>query len=246
MPQDPAAALSSLLRGASIEDHDEVLKAANLAIKSNKNDLLAQHTKVVALLKLDRFEDAVRFMAECGSTLESQCALEKAYALYKAGQLEEATATIEAAGLGERSFQHMAAQVAYRAERFDESAGIYEKLLASEAAVEENDLKINSQAVHAQSEWAGMYAPAQPLVQLPDSFELCYNAACLCISKGNFGLATKMLQRAATLCKASDDLGDEEKEAELRPIWVQQAYVYAKQGNLKDAMDLYNSLGTTE
>ncbi|TQS32813.1 hypothetical protein Golomagni_06860, partial [Golovinomyces magnicellulatus] len=31
-----------------------------------------------------------------------------------------------------------------------------------------------------------------------------------------------------------------------RPIWVQQAYVYAKQGKTKEALDLYNSLGSTD
>lgn len=244
MPQDPAAALSSLLRGASIDDHDEVLKAANLAIKADKNDILARHTKLVALLKLDRFDDAVRFIAESGSALESQCIAEKAYALYKAGELEEASATLKKAGGRERSLQHIAAQVAYRAERFDEAGQIYEELLDGNAGEEENDLNINMKAVHAQAEWSGLSAPSEPMRSMPDSFELCYNAACASIARGELGDATKLLQRAAMLCKASDDLEDEDKQAELRPIWLQQAYVYAREGKLQEALDLYNSIGS--
>ena len=60
MPQDPSAALSALLRSSSIEDHDEILKAANASIKAKKGDVTSHHTRVVALLHLDRFEDALR------------------------------------------------------------------------------------------------------------------------------------------------------------------------------------------
>lgn len=244
MPQDPAAALSSLLRDASIDDHDEVLKAANLAIKADKSDILARHTKLVALLKLDRFNDAVRFLAESGSTLESKCVIEKVYALYKSGELEEATATLNKAGLRQRSLQHIAAQVAYRAERFGEAGQIYEQLLDGDAGEEENDLNINLKAVHAQAEWSGLSAPSEPLRSMPDSFELCYNIACASIARGELGEASKLLQRAAMLCKASDDLAEEDKEAELRPIWLQQAYVYARDGKLKEALELYSSIGS--
>lgn len=246
MPQDPSAALSSLLRGASIDDHDDVLKAANAAIKADKTDLLARQTKVVALLMLDRFDDAARFIKESGDALASKVQLEHAYALYKAGNLDEATAVLKAAGPKNHGFRHLAAQVAYRAERFDEADNIYEQLLEDGDEEEESDLKINLEAVHAQSEWAGVASSTQSPNALPDSFELCYNIACFRIAKGHFESATKLLQRAAALCKASDDLLDEDREAELRPIWVQQAYVYAKEGKTKEALDLYNSLGSTE
>ncbi|ATY66774.1 signal recognition particle [Cordyceps militaris] len=244
MSQDPSAALSSLLRSASIEDHEEVLKAASLAIKADKSDILARQIKLVALLKLDRFDDAARFLSESSSKLESKCSLEKAYALYKSGQLEEATSTLKKAGLRERGLQHIAAQVAYRAERFSEAGQIYEELLEGNAGAEESDLNINLKAVHAQAEWSGLSAPSEPLRSMPDSFELCYNIACGNIARGELGEATKLLRRAATLCKASDDLGEEDKEAELRPIWLQQAYVYAREGKLKEALDLYNSIGS--
>jgi len=118
MPQDPATILAAVLRAATIDDHEEVLKAANAAIKANRADEDAQHTRVVALLKLDRFDDAVRAISEGGVKIESRCALEKAYALYKLGQLDEAAAHLKSFGLGKRSFSHVASQVAYRAERF--------------------------------------------------------------------------------------------------------------------------------
>ncbi|EHK96972.1 putative Signal recognition particle subunit srp72 [Glarea lozoyensis 74030] len=62
-----ASTLTSLLKAASITDHEEVLKAANAVLKSSKNNLDALHTRIVALLNLDRYHDALRaFDDACG------------------------------------------------------------------------------------------------------------------------------------------------------------------------------------
>ncbi|KAF5528857.1 signal recognition particle subunit SRP72, partial [Fusarium napiforme] len=141
MPQDPAAALSALLRQSSVEDHDEALKIANAALKANKNDVDSQHTRIIALLKLDRFDDALRAIADGSPALHARISLEHAYALYKTGKLNEATSVLQAFGLEKkRSLQHVAAQVAYRAERFDEACNIYSRLLDTDPADEENDI----------------------------------------------------------------------------------------------------------
>jgi signal recognition particle subunit SRP72 len=246
MPKDPSAVLSALLRASSIDDHEEILKAANAAIKANKSDVASQHTRVIALLKLDRFDDALRTMAEGGTKLNALCVLEEAYALYKTGKLEEATSAIQAAGIGKQSFALLAAQVAYRTERFDDASSIYSRLLDSDGANEVNDLNINMRAVSAQSESLGYPTLNIPDVQDSDGFEVCYNAACACIAHGALDEASDLLQRAVKLCDASDDLTEEDKEAEMRPILAQQAFVYAKSGKLKEAVDLYNSLVGSE
>lgn len=243
MPQDPAAALAALLRPASIVDHDEVLEAANAALKTNKSDELAQHTRVVALLKLDRFDDAYRTITKGGIKLESTCTLEKAYALYKLGKLDEAITVLGSAGLHKRGLTHMAAQVAYRAERFDESQSIYSRLVDAEYHAEDHDININIQAAQAQAQWKGIATPHQAESQKSsESFELCYNAAATAIAQGSLNIALKLLQRALTLCDASDELNGEEKEEERKPILAQQAFVLAKLGNLDGAREIYQSL----
>lgn len=251
-PQNPAAALSSLLRAATIDDHDEVLRTANAALKADKNDATAQTTRVVALLKLDRFDDALRALAEGGVKLEATCAIEKAYALYKTGNLDDAAAFLKSAGLDKTGFSHIAAQVAYRSERFDEAHAIYKRLLDSSPGSEENDLNINSKAAFAQSQWQS-YSRSSPVApsnvskgqSSSDAFELCYNEACAYIASQDLDTAANLLQRAVRLCDASDELTQEDKHAEMRPILAQQAYVYAKMGKLKEALDLYQSLGST-
>jgi len=252
---EPTAALAKLLGASSIDDHGEVLKAANAAIKASKGaDLNAQHTRIVALLKLDRFDDALRAIADAGSALESKISLEKAYALYKTGQHDEAGKVLKAADAGSpiqsRASRHLSAQIAYRAERFEDAAQLYGALETDhdEVVDEENDIKINRLATHAQLEWQGRGAEVldesqrQPAREDLEAFETAFNSACGCIARGDLSKAAVLLKRASDLCGASEDLTDEEKKAELLPITVQHAYVLSQLGKESEAAALQKSI----
>ncbi|KAG4442528.1 hypothetical protein IFR05_002028 [Cadophora sp. M221] len=237
---NPTATLTSLLRGSTIEDHEEVLKAVNAVLKTSKNNPDALHTRVVALLKLDRFDDALRALDDGGDKLAERCVLEKSYALYKTGQLAEAEKLAQ--GAKKRGLKHVAAQVAYRAEKFEDAARIYQELSSQSAPIdgEENDLRINSSAADAQLEWQGNGDKIEPNRKKPsredlEAFETSYNAACGCIARGDLGPGSVLLKRARDLCEALDELSDEEKRAEVLPIMVQQAYVFTKLGRLEEA-----------
>ena len=82
--------LSTLLKRATIVDHDEVLNAADAALEQKKADLNTQHIKVVALLQLERYTEVVHVFEEAGEKLKKTAQLEYAYALYKSGDLERA------------------------------------------------------------------------------------------------------------------------------------------------------------
>ena len=251
MAANSSANLTSLLRGASIDDHDEVLKAANAVLKSSKSNPEALHTRVVALLKLDRFDDALRALDDGGDKLAERCTLEKAYALYKTGQLAEAQELAQ--GHDGRGLKHIAAQVAYRAEKFEDAARIYKELSTQNAPIEseENDLRINSAAVDAQLEWQGNGDKVEPSRKKPgredmEAFETSYNAACGCIARGELSAGSMLLKRARDLCEGSDELTDDEKRAEVLPIMVQQAYVFTKLGKLGEAETLQKMINIAE
>lgn len=102
--------LSALLAQTSLEDHDEVLKAANAAVKKSKSDEGAHHVKAIALLHLDRYEDALEVF-EHAQGLQEKASFEYAYALYKTGNAAKAVEVAEAAGAnGGRGLKHMLAQ----------------------------------------------------------------------------------------------------------------------------------------
>lgn len=236
----PTASLTALLRGTTIDDHEEVLKAANAVLKSSKGDQDALHTKVVALLKLDRFEDALRALDDGGDKLAERCVLEKSYALYKTGKLEEAEKLVE--GAQKRGLKHVAAQVAYRGEKFEDAARMYKNLTTQSAAVEweEADLRINSSAVDSQLEWQGKGNEVEESRKKPsnedlEAFETSYNAACACIARGDLAKAAFLLKRAKDLCESLDELSNEDKRTEVLPIMVQQAFVLTKLGKLEEA-----------
>ena len=77
------ANLNALLKRATIEDHEEILQACNATLAQTKGNLEAQHAKVIALLKLERYNDALNFFEESGEKLKTHAQLEHAYALYK-------------------------------------------------------------------------------------------------------------------------------------------------------------------
>jgi signal recognition particle subunit SRP72 len=250
---DPAAALASLLRASTIDDHDEVLRAANAAIKASRANTQAHHTRVVALLKLDRFDDALRALADGSDQLEQACAVEKAYALYKTGRLVDAEKALEAVQPATRATQHLAAQIAYRAEKFDRAAAHYLELpaAAQDQPGEENDLRINTLATHAQLQWDGRGDLVDPQQRQParedlEAFETAYNAACGCAARGDFAKAAILLKRARDLCEASEFLSDAEKKDELLPILVQHAYVFTRLGKDPEAAALQNSISLSE
>ena len=86
----PTQTLGALLERTTVEDHDEVLKACNITLRQSTNNLKAQHVKIVALIKTDRYDYALRVLQEGGNQLKKVAQLEHVYVLYKLGQLEEA------------------------------------------------------------------------------------------------------------------------------------------------------------
>ena len=106
----PNQDLATLLRQVHLNSHEDLLKAANNALKKSKSDLNAQHARIVALLKLERYEEVLRAYNETGGKLKEHAPLEYAYALYRHGSLNEAEAVATKAGAKIRGLQHVAAQ----------------------------------------------------------------------------------------------------------------------------------------
>ncbi|KAK3696918.1 Signal recognition particle subunit SRP72 [Vermiconidia calcicola] len=231
--------LANLLKQTDIEDHEEVLEAADATLKQSKGDLDTQHVRVIALLKLDRYEDAVKALESGGAKLKDRARLEHSYALYKAEAAEIAREG------SERGFQHVEAQARYRTEDFRKAAELYQQLASRPEDDAEADLRINTGAVDAQLEWSGLgelVRKKKPGREDLEAFETAYNAACGCIARGELGQGEVLLKRARDLCNALEDLSEEEKQAELLPISVQQVYILARLGRQDEAESLARGL----
>lgn len=197
-----APTLSALLARSDIEDHEEVLKAANAALKKSKTDVDAQHARVIALLKLDRYKDAARALNDGGDALKSRAAVELAYSLYKTGDLQGAVNVAQQGVQPQnRGLLHVLAQASYRLEDFKTAAEIYKGLISriGEAEYEDNDLRVNGGAVDAQLEWKGLghlVSKKKPGREDLEAFETAFNAACGSIARGELAQGEILLKRA--------------------------------------------------
>ncbi|KAI9780084.1 MAG: Signal recognition particle core component [Geoglossum umbratile] len=240
--------ITTLLSQTSLDDHAEVLRAADAVLKESRTDAEALHVKVVALLWLDRYEDALGVLEEGGDRLKAKAALEWAYALYKVGRYTDAEGVVRKAGGKSRGLSHMGAQTCYRLEDFPKAAEIYKQLSKDPSGAvenEDNDLRINSKAIDAQLEWSGQGQFVQkerPSREDLEVFEVAYNAACGSIARGELGQGGVLLRRAKGVCNALEELSDEEKIAELLPIAVQQIYVLIKLGKIQEAERLSSEI----
>ena len=102
-------ALSALLQKATIEDHEELLKECNAALKQSKSNPEVLLIKIIALIKLDRYEDALKVFQDHSDILDKRAPFEKAYALYKLGRLKEAR-SIAKDSSNDRGLKHVLAQ----------------------------------------------------------------------------------------------------------------------------------------
>ena len=242
-----SAQLASLLKKATIEDHNEVLRVCNAALKASKNDGEAQQVKTVALLKLERYEEVVDFVGKCGPTLEEKASFEYAYALYKVGRWEDA-ANVASGKPEDRGSQHLHAQALYRAEQFSKAANIYRSLAGSSAQDDGLDFKVNESAIRAQLQWSGVedVQGKKPGREDLEAFETAYNAASESITRNELGQADVLLKRAKQLCRHSEDLSPEQKVEELVPICVQQIYVLQRLGKASEAEAIIPEIQTDQ
>jgi signal recognition particle subunit SRP72 len=81
------------------------------------------------------------------------------------------------------------------------------------------------------------------------TYELCFNSACLSLSKGSYAEAETKLQKAETMCREmfedtdGQEAADEsEVENELAVIRVQLAYCLQKMGKTDEALKVYNNV----
>ena len=108
MPGSLSQLFSRMTLAASSSDFARVLELANEALATSPTNLRAAKQKVVALIKLDRYKDALAFLDESAFLEPKDIALERGFCLYKMGKGHEAQRALEH-GSG-RAVQHVIAQ----------------------------------------------------------------------------------------------------------------------------------------
>ena len=228
---------------------DAILNAADTTLKSTPTSSTAQRARIIALLHLDRYRDALDTLTSASDILPST-PLEHAYALYKLGRLDEARDICK--NQSSRGLQHVAAQAAYRAEDFVTASTIYAALASGvngdgegedqHEADSERDVRVNALAAAAQSVWAGQTRRIgkQQRTDL-EAFDCAFNLACMHVARGELRQADVLLKRARDLCEA-EEMAEEDRRGEVAAIECQKVYVLLRMGKIEEARTLAGSV----
>ncbi|XP_065166008.1 signal recognition particle subunit SRP72 [Atheta coriaria] len=223
-------------------DHDRALKVINKVLQMCPDDTTAFQCKIVCLIYLNRFEEALSHINK-NPKHSADMHFEKAYSLYRTNQPENALTVINSAPQNHRC-QELRAQILYRLERYQESFNAYDEIIRSDPNDDyEEERQTNLSAVVSSLNDAKMLKSVENQLQ-EDTYEMCYNKALMYAQAENFQEAEKLLKKAEKLLRESfeeDGASEEETEAELAHIRVLQGYCWQKQGRTKEAHSLYLS-----
>ncbi|VDK34243.1 unnamed protein product [Taenia asiatica] len=192
-------------------------------LKSFPADSYAQHCKIVALIRQDRFYDCLEFFRKqqiefvTGYILGYH--LERAYCEYRLNRLIEALKTVSSCTVVTQGLIELRAQIYYRLEEFERAIEEYEHLVKSckvssfyQISGLQDDYQDERQtnliaAKAALSCFQGKavvcslfthfsFAPNQPLNYSPALFETAFNTACYYIGIKDYVKALKYLNEA--------------------------------------------------
>ncbi|KJH42973.1 tetratricopeptide repeat protein [Dictyocaulus viviparus] len=234
--------LTDLTRADTSGDYQKALQAANRIIRRYPREHYAFKCKLVCLIHLSMYDDALTLLKKTPPSQMGECAFEKAYILYRLDKNVEALEILETCGRSDHRALELRAQLYYRLDKFQEALEIFRDLLRNHSDSYDEERKANYIAVLAQLEALGL---KQQTSTDNESFEQLYNAACHLIEAGNHELALSSLNKAIDLCRetlSEEGLDEEEIEDELAVLRVQRAYVLHKLGRKKEAIDIYKDL----
>lgn len=138
--------------------------------------------------------------------------------------------------------KELKAQILYRLENYEEAAALYREIVKNTDDEYEDERHTNLSAVMVYLN------PAETKDKIEDlrdnTYELCFNKACLLITHGQYAEAEKKLRQCEKLCREmleEEESSEEEIDVELGLIRIQLAFVYQKQGRIKEAHQLYTA-----
>ncbi|KAI6180473.1 Signal recognition particle subunit SRP72 [Aphelenchoides besseyi] len=225
-------------------DYDAVLKATNKLSKSNPRDLPVQRCKLVALIQLGQFDEALKIIARIPEHQLGNTTVEKAYIFYRQNKNEDALKLLDDLDEENEAGQELKGQLLYRLGRYQEAYQIFRKLCHDLEEDEFEDLRrANLLACVAQLQASGI--KQDPTTSELETYEQLFNHACHLANSERFADALKYLERAASKCRetlTSDEYSEKEIDEELASILLEKGYVLQQLGRKDEAVEVYTRL----
>lgn len=244
-PNPLQSMFSELNKAIHVSDYKQVLKISNKIIhsKDGNKDEKAMHCKVVSLIYLSQFEEALKFI-QTTPEIQNVLIFEKAYCHFRLRQMDDALDAVnESKELDNRQME-LKAQILFKLGSYKEALSLYKKLVKECADDFESERKANLLAATASMAlWENQHTE----IKLPlNTYEQMYNKGCELLGKGKSKEGEKMLENAIKACKdyfaEYPESEEEEIQDELSPLQVQLGYALQLQGREEEALKIYNQV----
>ncbi|KAI6192365.1 Signal recognition particle subunit SRP72 [Aphelenchoides bicaudatus] len=218
---------AQLISAEENQDYHKLLETANQLVALNPSGVPVHKFKLVALIKLGLFEEALKLIKEVPAKQLGDTTVARCYILYRQNKNEEALAELNKADAEDPSVLELKAQLYYRMNRFQEAHDIYRTLCRDLDDDDFEDLRrANLLAATAKLEESGTHK--DPTTSELDTHEQLYNQACHLIACKQLGEASKFLKLAEDRCVETlkaDGFSEKEIQDEMKPIITQRKYI---------------------
>ncbi|KAK4473714.1 hypothetical protein MN116_003058 [Schistosoma mekongi] len=240
---DLQSAYSDLNKACSCQAYEKVINLSGKILTKYPTEFKAFKCKVVALIRAEKYEDCLSFLKK-NSALISHVIFEKAYVEYRLNRLTEAAKTLESIDPDNFKAQELKAQVLYRKGDFVDSYACLRTVIRNSRDDYNEERLTNLTAVAAAE--SCFSNNSLDLDVNPQMYEGKFNLACYHLGRGDCQLASELLGDAENTCNLSlsedPEITEEEKNEELAPIRVQQAYILQLSKRDEEANQVYQSV----
>ncbi|KAH9518925.1 Signal recognition particle core component [Bulinus truncatus] len=243
-PSSTPSLYAELNRCGQKQEYEKAIRIANKILQQNPEEFAAFNCKIISLLFLDRFDEALTAINK-DKTHTGALKFEKAYCEYRLNRTNEALNTLRSITSHTTRSKELLCQVLYRIEEYEECYSVYRDVIKNSQDDFDSERETNLAAVIASLQMWDKKDMDDPNFA-ESSYEICYNNACYWIGKGNLTNALEKLDKAEELLKNDSDLTEEELDEELAIIRVQRGYIFQKLGKNEQASQLYNQVLKTK
>ncbi|CAD6196607.1 unnamed protein product [Caenorhabditis auriculariae] len=235
--------ITDIVRADTSGDYQKALQAANKMIRRYPKETYAFKCKLVALIQLSMWDDALTLIKKTPHHQMGDCAFEKAYIYYRQGELDQAEEQLATCDKEDFRALELKAQIYYKQEKFQEAFDIFRHLLKNFSDDSDELRRANYLAVQTRLEAQGSKQQLEETGE--ETYSQLYNKACVQIEAELLPQALISLDKALVACRKSlteEGRDEDEIEEELDSIRVQKAYILQRTGKRQQAIDIYKKV----
>ena len=235
---------SQLQRAGEDGNFENGLKISEEILSLLPDDPEAVHCKIVSLVQLNKFQDAIKLIDSAAKKKDApQFLFEKAYCLYRLTRYAESQKLLLKLPESDAHVRELSAQILYRLEQYEAAGPAYASLVKE--CGEDDDFSSDRAANYAAALSLSPAVHSENLASLQsNTMEQCFNVACCYLSCGEAVKAEETLRKAEKLCRESlqeeEDYTDEEIEVELGVVRLELGFALQLQGKVKEANALFS------